>query len=185
CAIGLTYSGGGFLGLSVALGFFFVRIAPHRKLQLLIGCGALLLILLAIFPSFAVRLASIVVPSLDPVGSSGLRQGELLRSLYIALRHPILGIGMGNYRTEMSYIGAPTHNSYTQVASEMGLAALVCYTLFMVTPLKKLGQIARETSRSTNAAFHYLAIGLQAALLGYMVSSFFANDAYQWYVYYL
>jgi len=184
-AIGLSYSRGGFLGLTVALGFFAVRIAPRRKLQLLIACSALLVILLAVFPSYAVRLASIVIPSLDPVGSSGLRQGELLRSLYIALRHPILGIGMGNYRTEMSYIGAPTHNSYTQVASEMGMAALVLYTMFMVTPFKKLGQIASETSNSTNSNFHYLAIGLQAALLGYMVSSFFANDAYQWYVYYL
>ena len=29
------------------------------------------------------------------------------------------------------------------------------------------------------------AVVAQAALLGYMVSSFFANDAYQWYVYYL
>jgi O-antigen ligase len=86
----------------------------------------------------------------------------------------------------MSYNGAPTHNSYTQVASEMGMAALVLYTMFIVTPLKKLGQIARETFKSTTTSrFYYLAIGLQAALLGYMVSSFFANDAYQWYVYYL
>ena len=30
-----------------------------------------------------------------------------------------------------------------------------------------------------------LAIGLEAALVGYMVSSFFGAVAYQWYVYYL
>jgi O-antigen ligase len=185
-AIGLSYSRGGFLGLIVALGFFALRIAPRRKLEVLVGGGVLLVILLAAFPSYALRLASIVAPSLDPVGSSELRQGELLRSLYVAVRHPILGIGMDNYRTEMSYNGAPTHNSYTQVASEMGMAALVLYTMFIVTPLKQLGQIARETFKSTTTSrFYYLAIGLQAALLGYMVSSFFANDAYQWYVYYL
>jgi hypothetical protein len=33
--------------------------------------------------------------------------------------------------------------------------------------------------------FYYLAIGLQAALAGYMVSSFFGSVAYQWYMYYL
>ena len=33
--------------------------------------------------------------------------------------------------------------------------------------------------------FYYLAIGLQAALIGYMASSFFASVAYQFYAYYL
>jgi len=185
-AIGLSYSRGGFLGLIVALGFFALKIAPRRRLEIVLCACVLLVILLAIFPSYAVRLASIVFPSLDPVGSSDLRRGELLRSLFLAIRHPVFGIGMGNYRTEMSYIGAETHNSYTQVASEMGVIALACYTMFMVVPFKKLGQIARQTfGVPAKSRFHYLAIGLQAAILGYMVSSFFASDAYQWYVYYL
>ena len=185
-AIGLSYSRGGFLGLSVAVGFFALRVAPQRKLLIIIGCCLLLITVLAIFPSYAERLASIFIPSLDPVGSSGLRQSELLRSIYISIRHPLLGIGMANYQHEMSHIGEPTHNSYTQVAAEMGAAALVCYTMFMVSPLKKLGQIARETlAVRKSSRFYYLAIGLQAGLLGYMVSSFFASDAYQWYVYYL
>ena len=185
-AIGLSYSRGGFLGLIVSLGFFAFRIAPRRKLGIVMGCVLLLVTVLVVFPSYAVRLASIFIPSLDPVRSSDLRQGELIRSLYISIRHPLLGIGMDNYRTEMSYIGEPTHNSYTQVASELGAAALVFYTMFMISPLKKLGQIARETfAVRANSRFYYLAIGLQAALLGYMVSSFFASDAYQWYVYYL
>ena len=33
--------------------------------------------------------------------------------------------------------------------------------------------------------FYYLSIGLQASLVGFMVSSFFGAVAYQWYVYYL
>jgi hypothetical protein len=32
---------------------------------------------------------------------------------------------------------------------------------------------------------YYLAVGLQASLIGYMVSSFFVSVAYLWYVYYL
>jgi O-antigen ligase len=97
----------------------------------------------------------------------------------------LLGIGMGNYAPEMSHRGLVSHNSYTQVASEMGMAALVFYTMFIVTPLKKLGQIARETlDVKDHSHFYYLAIGLQASLLAYMVSSFFASVAYLWYVYY-
>ena len=93
---------------------------------------------------------------------------------------------MGNYAAEMSHHGQVTHNAYTHVAAEMGMAALICYTMFIVTPLKKLGQIARETfGTRANSDFYYLAVGLQASLLGYMVSSFFASVAYLWYVYYL
>jgi hypothetical protein len=66
------------------------------------------------------------------------------------------------------------------------MAALVCYTLFVVSPLRKLGQIARETfGARANSHFYYLAIGLQASLVGYLVCSFFASVAYLWYVYYL
>jgi len=132
------------------------------------------------------RLLSIFDPSLDLSGSADARRGELFRSLYIAIRHPLLGIGMGNYQNEMSYTGHVTHNAYTQVAAEMGAAALVCYTMFIVTPLRKLGQIARETSETRGSShYYYLAVGLQASLLGYMVSSFFLSVSYEWYVYYL
>ena len=86
----------------------------------------------------------------------------------------------------MSYHGLVTHNSYTQVAAEMGMAALYCYTMFVVTPLRKLGQIARETfEMRSNSRFYYLSVGLQASLVGYMVCSFFASVAYLWYVFYL
>jgi O-antigen ligase len=185
-AIILTYSRAGFLGLIVALTFFAWRATPRRRGQVLLAGCFIAAILLIIFPSYAVRLASIFFPSLDPVGSSDARRGELFRSIYVALRHPLLGVGMGNYAPEMSYIGKVTHNSYTQVAAEMGIAALVLYTSFIVSPLRKLGQIARETfAARADSHFHYLAIGLQAALLAYMVSSFFASVAYYWNVYYL
>jgi putative inorganic carbon (hco3(-)) transporter len=182
----LTYSRGGFIGLLAALGFFAWKAGRRHRVEIVVAGLLLVAAFLALVPGYALRLASIIVPSLDPVGSSEARSGELLRSLYIAIRHPLLGIGMGNYAPEMSYRGLVTHNSYTQVAAEMGATALVCYTMFVVTPLRKLGQIARETfGARANSRFYYLALGLQASLVGYMVCSFFASVAYLWYVYYL
>jgi hypothetical protein len=68
----------------------------------------------------------------------------------------------------------------------MGIAAMVCYIIFIVHPLRKLRLMEREMfDRHENSRFYYLAIGLQASLIGYMVSSFFAAVAYQWYIYYL
>lgn len=185
-AIALTYSRGGFLGLLVALGFFAWRVSPRRRIGIIIAGCLGVGIFLALVPGYGIRLISIFLPSLDPVGSADARRAELFRSIYVAFRHPIFGVGMGNYAAEMSHHGQVTHNAYTHVAAEMGMAALICYTMFIVTPLKKLGQIARETfGTRANSDFYYLAVGLQASLLGYMVSSFFASVAYLWYVYYL
>ena len=182
----LTYSRGGVLGLLVALGFFAWKVGRRHRVEIVVAGLLIVAAFLALVPSYALRLASIVIPSLDPVGSSEARGGELLRSLYVAIRHPLLGIGMGNYAPEMSYRGLVTHNSYTQVAAEMGAAALLCYIMFVVTPLRKLRQIARETfGVKANSHFYYLSVGLQASLIGYMVSSFFGSVAYLWYAYYL
>lgn len=183
----LSYSRGAFLSLIVVTLFVGLKIGPRHRLGivmavLILGGAALLLAP----DKYGGRLLSIFNSSLDPGGSADARRGELFRSLYLAVRHPLLGIGMGNYQPEMSYKGLVTHNSYTQVAAEMGAAALVCYTMFIVLPLRKLGQIARETFEARrNSHYYYLAVGLQASLLGYMVCSFFLSVAYVWYVYYL
>lgn len=183
----LSYSRGAFLGLMVMAVFFALKLGKRSKFEivmLLIG-GAIAMILLA--PSgYGDRLLSIFMPGLDPNGSAETRRGELLRSAYVALRHPLLGIGMGNYQPNMSYNGLVTHNSYTQVGSEMGMLALLLYTMFIVRPLRKLAAIARQTvATRTDSQFYYLALGLQASLLVFMVSSFFLSVAYGWNVFYL
>ena len=186
-AIVVTYSRAAFLGGLVALGFLAWKLGRGNRVTVFVLGMFVLIAFFALAPgNYSLRILSIFVPSLDSVGSSGARQGELFRSLYVALRHPVFGIGMGNYASEMSYTGLVTHNAYTQVASEMGIGALVIYTMFIVTPLKRLGQITRETlTARASSRYYYLAVGLQASLLAYLVSSFFASVAYLWYVYYL
>lgn len=186
-AIVLSYSRGAFVGMIVLLIFMALKLARQHRVAIalaVMGLGAATLLLAP--DNYGSRLLSIFMPSLDPGGSADARRDELFRSLYLAIRHPLLGIGMGNYRPFMSNRGQVTHNAYTQVAVEMGMTALVCYTLFIVTPLRKLGQIARETFATRgNSRYYYLSVGLQASLLGFMVSSFFLSVAYFWYAYYL
>ena len=110
---------------------------------LLVGAFAAIVVLAP--TGYGSRLLTIFMPGLDSSGSADSRRGELFRSIYVALRHPLLGIGMGNYQPNMSYRGLVTHNSYTQVAAEMGMTACVLYTMFIVSPLRKLSTIVRET----------------------------------------
>lgn len=186
-SIVLSYSRGAFLGLICVLIFFAMKLGRRNRLGIVAAIVVLSIAFLFLAPgNYGVRLLSILVPSLDPVQSADTRRAELFRSIYTALRHPFFGIGMDNYRTQASLRGLVTHNAYTQVAAEMGLAAFACYTMFIVSPLRKLGQIVRNTfDDRTNSRYSYLALGLQASLIAYMVSSFFLSVAYLWYVYYL
>ena len=185
-ALVLSYSRGAFIGLLVSLIFMGLKLGRNHRFGIALGILLAGAVFLVIAPGYGIRILSIFIPSLDPLGSADARRGELFRSLYIAVRHPFFGIGMGNYASQMSLRGLVTHNAYTQVASEMGLAALVCYVMFIVKPLRKLAQIARETfAGKDNSRFYYLTVGLQASLIAYLVSSFFLSIAYTWYVYYL
>lgn len=186
-AIVLSYSRGAFLGMVVVLLFIALKLGRRRRLEIVLAVLGFAAAIVVLAPDkYGSRLLSIVIPSLDPEGSADSRRGELFRSIYIALRHPLLGIGMGNYQPEMSYKGLVTHNSYTQVAAEMGMTALACYSMFIVTPLKKLAQISRETFETRrDSRFYYLALGLQASLIAYLVTSIFLSVAYVWYVFYL
>lgn len=173
----------GLLGVAAVLGW---KLGRRNRVVVF----ALLLLgvvgLFAIAPGyFATRIISIFDHSLDPVGSASARQGMLIHSIIVALRHPLLGVGMGAFHLN-SVGNLGTHNAYTQVAAEMGLPALAAYVWFMVYPLKRLLRIERETYEERRTSrFYYLAVGLQASLVGYMIASTFYTVAFYWNIYYL
>lgn len=181
----VTYSRGGFLGLlacSAVLVWKFGRKKrlPSTILSIVVG----LVVTLAAPGNYGLRVLSIFIPSLDPVGSAGARREGLITSIIVTLRNP-WGVGIGN----SIIFGAhdhQTHNAFTQVSSELGLLGLVAYLVFMIAPFRKLGAIERTLYEADDYNwYYYLAIGLQASIIGYMVSSFFASVAYNWFIYYL
>lgn len=182
----VTFSRGAFLALALATTTLCYKLGRRNKMVVVAVVFVALISFLVLVPAnYSDRLISIVDHSRDPNGSAGMRQQILIRSIQVAIRHPVFGVGMGNFHTH-SIRELVSHNSYTEVASEMGLAALVFYMLFMVTPFRRLGQIERETFGNPHETqFYYLAIGLQAALVAYLVNSFFASVAYIWFIYYL
>ena len=184
-AIVVTFSRGGFLGLICACFVVAWKLGRRHRVAVV----GLFLVLSALFvvlmPSeFTGRLLSVFGGSADG-GSAVSRQNLLIRSILVTLRHPLLGIGMGNFHS-VSIHEQVSHNAYTQVSAEMGLPAMIIYVIFIVAAIRRMGRIERETydSRSRTPVY-YLAVGLQAALVGYMVCSFFASVAYLWYIYYL
>jgi len=185
-AVIITFSRGGFLGL-IAMVLVLARKLSRRNKSAAMATIVLgVIFFLAVAPaSYSGRLATIFDSASDITGSSSQRTQVLKRSILVALRYPLFGVGIGNFHHK-SFQELGTHNAYTQVAAETGIAAMVCYIIFLVHPLRKLRLMEREMyERNESSHYYYLAIGLQASLVGYMVASFFAAVAYQWYIYYL
>jgi putative inorganic carbon (HCO3(-)) transporter len=179
----VTLSRGGLLGLACASFVLVWKMGRRHRLAvvvlfLLVGA----IFLLALPPEFTGRLFS---SAGEAEASSVARQNLLWRSIEVTIRHPLFGIGMNNF-PNVSIHDQVTHNAYTQVSAEIGIPAMILYVLFILSSLKRLRGIERETYDSrARTRVYYLSIGLQASLVGYMVSSFFASVAYLWYIYYL
>jgi putative inorganic carbon (HCO3(-)) transporter len=176
----VTFSRGGFLGFVCVIAFLTWKVA--RRNRVIFGGVALTLVMLAVALAPGAYRSRLATTGDD---SAVARTDELKRSILVAARHPLFGVGMDNYIL-YSNTNKATHNAYTQVAADMGLLAFILYVWFLLSPFNRLRRIERATLTSKRRPpLYYLAIGLQASLVGYMVVSFFASVAYQWYAYYL
>lgn len=182
--IAVSFSRGGILGLICAAGMVIWKLRSRHRFLVVVGTVVLAGTLLMFAPGAIADRFSSVLDS-DQGSSVDARKDDLKRSLLVTARHPLFGIGIGNFMFR-SNRSLATHNSYTQVSSELGVIALLLYVLFIITPLKRLRAIERRHSTTSGKSrFYYLAVCMQASLIGYMVSSFFASVAFLWYVYYL
>jgi putative inorganic carbon (HCO3(-)) transporter len=181
----VTFSRGGFLGLVACLAVLAWKIGRKYRVNVTIASVLIgTLVVLSSPENYGRRMLSIFFRGLDPAGSSDQRRELLERSLLVTARNP-WGIGIGNFPI-VGVHNLGTHNAFTQVSTELGILGLVAYLVFMISPFRKLRAIERLQFEADDLDwFYYLSIGLQASLVGYMVSSFFASVAYNWFIYYL
>ena len=175
-----TFSRGGFLGFVFVIAFLGWKLANRNRV--VFGAVALTLVVVAVALSPSAYRSRIATTNDD---SATARTDDLKRSILVAARHPVFGVGMDNYIL-FSNMNKATHNAYTQVAAEVGLAGLLIYVWLLVSPFNRLRRLEQATrTNRRKPPVHYLAVGLQASLIGYAVVSFFASVAFLWYAYYL
>lgn len=180
----VTFSRGGFLGFFASALVLVWKLGRKQRAKVSIASIVFGGILIFAAPgNYGIRMLSIFIPGLDPVGSSDQRRQLLDRSILVTARNP-WGIGIGNFPI-VGIHDHQTHNAYTQVSSEIGVLGLIAYLVFIISPLRKLSAIERTLFAQDRLDwFYYLSIGLQASIIGYMVTSFFASVAYNWFIYY-
>jgi len=149
---------------------------------------------LALTPSAAVHRMMLI--ALNPTGdaqdesavASQMQRTELFhQSLRYAITNPLAGVGPGQFAVAVfgdavkegkaaPWLG--THNSYTQVASECGIPALLLYTSVVVLALVSNFRIYRRGADHSRA----LAFCLFSGVLVYAVCTFFFHIAYSSYL---
>jgi O-antigen ligase len=126
---------------------------------------------------------------MSTIESSEARKQLLVDSLVITARHPFLGVGPGNFdvaqnelaidRGAMKGLWHVTHNTYTQLSSEMGLPGLAIFLAMLYFVFKTLNSILRNKTRSPAwDNLRALALSLRTAFIIFLGIAFFASLAY-------
>lgn len=192
-AFALTQSRGGIVGLAVGL-VAAVAVAGRARPRIL----ALVLVLAAVGLGyyFGYKPAHVFQGS-SRAGLSGATSGRLDEwrvALRIFAGHPIGGVGLGNYQVvEPSYATQTlnlssvrqivtdrlvVHNTYLQIAAELGLVGLFLFLALLVVPLRLAGRTLARLDRALGEVeFH--ARGLLAGAVGMLVAYVFLSAEFE------
>jgi O-antigen ligase len=188
-AILATLSRGGLLallvGAVVAIWEFAVK-GRRWYWILLIAIGALALVILSGPAGFGKRVSTIFNPDEDVTGSSNDRRTLLDRAIRLTEQHPFLGVGPGQFQVESgreAHDWHVAHNTYLELSSEAGVAALALFLLMLNGAFSSLRRGRKIVAENVNA--QVLIGALRASLFALMVGSLFADTAYQFFPYFL
>jgi putative inorganic carbon (hco3(-)) transporter len=190
CAVLITFSRGGILGLcSSILAIWFFDKSNRKKNTFLIAMSIVLLLFLNITPALINRMETLTGSELDTSGSIDARWKTFKAGVEVFLEHPIVGVGLSGFviaeGAKHGGVGKwnAAHNSFLQVAAETGIGGLItfigcCYLLLTFQMKTK-----RDIDALSDMALTQT--GLRISALGFLVCATFLSQAYSWYFFYL
>ena len=196
-----TGSRGGFLAIVAVVGYMSLRAtALPRKMRtavVAVLAGGLMVVGSAQYWSL---MESIFNPSEDYNVTSETGRIEVWkRGLSYMAHNPLTGVGVANFENaegllseraqENMAMGVGTrwtspHNSFVEVAAEMGILGFIVQVLMLTTSLTKLRRLERAGTLANGRAPPNMAIAqtLQASFIGYIVAGFFLSQGFAAYL---
>ena len=196
-----TGSRGAMIGFVVTLLVVFLRAPVMGKLKIIIAGVLFLSIVLTTMPGRLIARYKTVADEeaddgeMDPsmrasaVSSTASRKQLLKHSLIFTMQHPLLGVGPGMFEVaddaysktiglrKGSWLG--THNSYTQVSSELGIPAFLFFAAAVAMALRGSYAIYKRTRGDPRLEdMGNAALGLHYCLVIYAVTILFDHIAY-------
>jgi O-antigen ligase len=190
-------SRGAFIALIVMMIFMLFMATRRQRITGLFVSAAMLVSAIALAPSLAVqRILSYSAASTDStreaLESSEIRKQLLQDSLWLAITHPVLGVGPGQFPVvegrSAKFAGRfglyyEAHNSFMTVASECGTPALILYLSGIVSSFLLLNNIFRKVASDPSCTeVRNAVVCVKAALLAFCTAITFVNFAYFFYL---
>lgn len=129
--------------------------------------------------------------TLTAVNSAKARRRHLEQSIALTLRHPLFGVGAGQFKVAAADLSGETrdhadwletHNTFTQVSSEAGIPAFIVFTLAIIFSGKDLLRVYRTTRKRPDLAdISSLSLAVLLSLGMTFINANFASIAYQAY----
>ena len=135
---------------------------------------------------YRARVESIVLGNIEGSGDKGsleARKQLLKESVMVALTHPVFGIGPGCFAV-MDANWRVAHNSYTELAAEAGILALILFLLAIGAAFQNMAQV-RKSDKYKDPEFKLFAQALWAGLAAYLAGGMFASVEYNLYPYFV
>ena len=102
----------------------------------------------------------------------------------ILVRHPILGVGPGNFASyTLSWHVA--HNTYSELGAEAGVPALFLFLLLLGLSLRKIKRVRRLPGYESSEDIRLWTSGLWAAMAAYIAGALFASTEYNLFPYFM
>jgi len=196
-----TGSRGAMIGFAVMLLVFFLRASIMGKMQLILAGVVFLVLVGGTMPGKLISRYKTTVneEDMDEEADTALtasahsstqsRKQLLRRSVIFTLQHPLFGVGAGMFPVvddayekaqggrKGSWLG--THNSYTQVSSELGIPAFVFFLAAVGLALNGPYSIYKKTRGDPRLEeMGMIALGVHYCLIIYAVTILFEHIAY-------
>lgn len=177
----LGASRGGFIALCVS----FVWLVWHSPRRLRNSVIILVLVLPPLLLLPKSPLHRLIDPKQSDITGENARLAAWKAGLRMIESHPIIGIGLGEFKPQMIRYAEPGtrvatigHNTYLEVAAETGLPNLLVFMAMLFFTYRGLSQVRRRASGSGPPLVYLTATGIQAGFVGYIVGAFFLSSEY-------
>lgn len=186
-----TYSRSGLLAMVVTVVICIWEFGIRgKRTGLLVGAafaGIVALIVVAATPNYLIRIESMVRGNIEGSGDRGSLEAreELLKdSLSIMARHPVFGVGPGNFAS-YTQTWRVAHNTYTELGAETGLPGLFLFLLMLGLTFRKIRRTRKLPGYQTSGDIRLWTSALWAAMGAYAAGAMFDSTEYNLFPYFM
>lgn len=193
-SIVFTFSRGGFLALAVVLLWMWAR-HSFKLRQWILGLALLVLVWQFLPANYTERLSTTLdlLPGSEANARNEVsfrgRTSEVMVAWLIFTDHPLLGVGLNNYKTFYQEYAQPlgwdnrreersAHNLYLETAAETGLVGLLTFGVILAVTFKGAYRAQKGFMRRGQYDEASMSWALAIGLAGYLIASIFLHGAY-------